>query len=197
MDRGIHAGEEQSEFACCQSSKGEHPIQRVAGFCYAEPYTDSGLGMRSRNLVFITVLSLCHLQLGGQTLTNALPPSQQPSIIQVSSGLTHADSTSQFPDDPGQEILPTAQPEPAPPSGLPVRWEAQHQTRVRDTLTLTGDVVGYYRDYVLRADKVIYHQSTSELEAEGHLQVSGGPNDIRHQRLSRRYAPEHAHRAFL
>ncbi len=167
----------QSDFACCQSSSGEHPVQRVAGFCYAEPYTDFGLGMRPRNLVFITVLSLCHPQLGGQTLTNALPPSQQPSIIQVSSGQTQADSTSQFPDDPGQEILPIAQPEPAPASGVPVRWEAQHQTRVGDTLTLTGDVVGYYRDYILRADKVIYHQSTSELEAEGHLQVSGGPND--------------------
>jgi LPS-assembly protein len=39
-------------------------------------------------------------------------------------------------------------------------------------------VVVYYRDYILRADQVIYHQSTSELEAEGHLQVAGGPNDV-------------------
>ncbi len=72
-------GKKQSDFACCQSSSGAHPIQRVAGFCYAEPCTDFGLGMRPRNLVFITVLALCHLQLGGQALTNALPPAQQPS----------------------------------------------------------------------------------------------------------------------
>jgi len=36
----------------------------------------------------------------------------------------------------------------------------------------------HYQDYILRADKVVYHQSTSELEADGHLQVSGGPNSV-------------------
>jgi LPS-assembly protein len=69
------------------------------------------------------------------------------------------------------------QPEPAPASGVPVEWEAQRQT-AGDTWTLTGDVVVHYRGYILRADKVVYHQSTSELEAEGHLQVAGGPNDV-------------------
>jgi LPS-assembly protein len=171
----------QFDFACGQSSSGVHPVQRVAGFCYAEPCTGFGSGMRPRNLVFITLLALCHLQLGGQTLTNALPPAQQSS---VGAGATtpdlqsHADSNAQLPDDPGQEILPIAQPEPAPATGVPMHWEAQRQTRVGDTWTLTGNVVVYYRDYVLHADKVVYHQSTSELEAEGHLQVTGGPNDI-------------------
>jgi len=47
-----------------------------------------------------------------------------------------------------------------------------------DTWTLTGQVVVHYSGYILRADKVIYHQSTTELEAEGNLQASGGPNDI-------------------
>ena len=36
-----------------------------------------GSGMRPRNLVFITLMALCHLQLGGQTLTNALPPARK------------------------------------------------------------------------------------------------------------------------
>jgi LPS-assembly protein len=142
--------------------------------------------MRPRNFVFITLLALCHLELGGQTLTNALPaasqapaaasapsPGGQDSALQV-----QVDPGTPLPNDPGQEVLPVAQPEPAPPSGVPVQWEAQHQTRVGDVWTLTGDVVGHYRDYVLRADKVIYHQSTLELEAEGHVQVTGGPNDI-------------------
>jgi LPS-assembly protein len=40
-------------------------------------------------------------------------------------------------------------------------------------------VVIYYRDYILRADKIVYHQSTTELEAEGNLQLAGGASDVR------------------
>jgi LPS-assembly protein len=139
-----------------------------------------GSGMRPRYLVFITLLALCHLQLGGQALTNALPPATQRS---TDSGVPAADGKAaplspQFPEDPGQEILPLAQPEPATATGMPVTWEAQRQTRIGDIWTLSGDVVVHYRDYILRADKVVYHQSTSELEAEGHLQVAGGPDDV-------------------
>jgi LPS-assembly protein len=61
---------------------------------------------------------------------------------------------------------------------VPVEWEAESQSRAGDTWTLAGGVVVHYRDYILRADKVVYNQSTSELEADGHLQVSGGPNDV-------------------
>jgi len=126
--------------------------------------------MRLRNLVFITLLVLCHLQLRGQTLTNGLPlPAQEPA---------GAVPPASLPEDPSQEILPVAQPEPAPSTGVPVQVEAERQVRAGDTLTLTGDVVVHYRDYVVRADKVVYHQATSELEAEGHLQVAGGPYDV-------------------
>ncbi len=157
------------------------PHQRVTGFCYAEPCTDFGSEMRPRNLVFITLLALCHPLLGGQALTNALPPAQ-PSLAAASASFANSsiqvEQGTQIPEDPGQEVLPIAQPEPAAAAGVPIRWEAQRQTRVGDVWTLIGDVVVYYRDYILHADKVIYHQSTSELEAEGHLQVAGGPNDI-------------------
>ncbi|MGB8028635.1 MAG: LPS assembly protein LptD [Terracidiphilus sp.] len=71
-----------------------------------------------------------------------------------------------------------AKPEPAPVSGTPVEWEAKRQEWVGDTLTLTGDVVVRYEDYVLHADSVIYNRKTTELEADGHLQLSGGPNDV-------------------
>jgi len=91
---------------------------------------------------------------------------------------TDTEPSPPLPDDPGQEILPVAQPEPAPASGVPVDWEAEKQSRAGDTWTLTGGVVVHYRNYILRADKVIYHQSTTALEAEGNLQVAGGPNDI-------------------
>jgi len=141
--------------------------------------------MRPSNFVLITMLALCPPQLRGQALTNAAPP---PAEVAGSAAAPAANSPSQnkagagtslsLPNDPGQEILPVAQPEPAPVSGVPVEWEAKHQNRVGDTWTLTGEVVVHYRDYILRADKVVYHQSTTELEAEGNLQVAGGPNDV-------------------
>jgi LPS-assembly protein len=116
------------------------------------------------------MMALCHLQISGQALTNATPPAaQQPASPEPPDA---------FPDDPGQELLPVAELEPAPASGVPVVWEAKDQSRVGDTWTLTGDVVVHYRDYTLRADKVVYHQSTTELEADGNLQVMGGPNDV-------------------
>ena len=82
-----------------------------------------------------------------------------------------------FPTIPARRWCP-AVPEPAPETGTPVEWEAQHQNWAGDTLTLTGDVVVHYRDYVIRADNVIYNRTTTELEADGHLQMTGGPNDV-------------------
>ena len=136
----------------------------------------SGSGMRPRNLLFITLLALCHLQLGGQALTNALPAAATAPVPVADSSSNAA--LEQLPDDPGQEILPVAQPEPEPATGIPVQFEAQRQTRIGDEFTLDGAVVVHFRDYILHADKVVYHQSTSLLEAEGHLQLSGGPNGV-------------------
>ena len=131
--------------------------------------------MRPRNLVFITLLALCHLQLGGQTLTNGLPPAPTPP---AGAGAPESATQASLPDEPGEEILPIAQPEPTPPTGVPARVEALRQTRAGGVLTLTGEVVVYYRDYVVHADKAVYNEKTSELEAEGHVQVAGGPEDI-------------------
>ncbi len=71
-----------------------------------------------------------------------------------------------------------ANPEPAPATGTPVEWEAKRQDWAGDTLTLTGDVVVHSEDYVLHADSAVYSRKTTELEADGHLQLSGGPNDV-------------------
>jgi LPS-assembly protein len=102
-----------------------------------------------------------------------------PAADEAGASGSGAQDSTPLPDDPGQEILPVAQPEPEAASGVPVILDAQVQTRVGDTWTLTGQVVIHYLGYILHADKVIYHQSTTELEAEGNLQVVGGPNDIR------------------
>ena len=83
--------------------------------------------MHPRNLVFITVLTLCHLQVAGQMLTNALPPLQDsPTAVKPASKVPEL----QLPDDPGREAIPVAQPEPAQATGVPVRWESDRQTRV-------------------------------------------------------------------
>lgn len=132
--------------------------------------------MHPRNFVFITVVTLCHLQLAAQMLTNALPPAQRSATV-VNAG-QEPSTSQQLPDDPGREAIPVATPEPIPQSGVPVHWDADEQTWKGDTGTLTGDVVGYYRDYVIRADKITYNRATSELEAEGHVAVTGGPDDL-------------------
>jgi len=59
-----------------------------------------------------------------------------------------------------------------------VHWDASEQAFKGSTVTLTGDVVGYYRNYVIRADKVVYDRATTEVEVEGHVQVTGGPDDV-------------------
>jgi LPS-assembly protein len=132
--------------------------------------------MHPRTFVFITLLTLCHLQLRGQILTNALPPGSEQNV--PSGSAVSKSEVSQLPDDPGQEVLPVAQPQPVPLNGVPFRVDAGHQSWVGHVWTGTGGVVFYYRDYVLRADKVTYNQDTTELEAEGHLHVTGGPEDV-------------------
>ena len=130
--------------------------------------------MHPRNFVFITLMTLCHLQLAGQMLTNALPPSQQATDRQQTA---QQPSDSSLPDDPGQEAIPAATPEPIPPTGFPVSWNADRQTWADKVVTLDGVDNFRYRDYVIRADRIIYDTSTGELKAEGHLQVSGGRSD--------------------
>jgi len=132
--------------------------------------------MRPRYLVFITLLAVCHPQAGAQTLTNAAPAAQRETRSAAESS-TPTDPES-LPDDPGQELVPVATPEPAPATGVPLKWEAQLQQWSGDTITLTGDVVFYYQNYVIRADKVVYHRDTTELDADGHLELTGGPNDV-------------------
>ena len=133
--------------------------------------------MRPRYYLFITLLTVCHAGADAQVLTNAIPAAQS----ETRSSLTGAGSaaTGALPDDPGQELVPLAKPEPTPATGTPLEWEAKRQEWKGDTLTLTGDVIVHYRDYVIRADSATYNRKTTELVADGHLQISGGPNDVR------------------
>jgi LPS-assembly protein len=133
--------------------------------------------MRLRYLVCITLLALCHLQVSGQALINAVPQPQQNAAPAVSAPDSQVPSSS-LPDDPALQMLPVAQPEPQPLAGVPVRADADDQGWKGNVWTGTGRVEFHYRDYVLHADKVIYNQVTTEVQAEGHVQVQGGPNDV-------------------
>ena len=132
--------------------------------------------MHPRNLLCITLLALCHLQVRAQALTNGLPQGPA-SGFSVESG-TDSQQATQLPNDPGQELLPVAQPELPSPNGAPVQLDANRQTLVGDEFTLEGNVVARYQGYVLHADKVVYNKATTVLKADGHLEVTGGPNDV-------------------
>ena len=76
--------------------------------------------MRPRYLVCITLLAVCHLQLRAQAsevLTNALPSVQAAGGGGQSTGTPPSTA---LPDDPGQEMVPVAEPEPEPATGTPV-----------------------------------------------------------------------------
>jgi len=151
----------------------------------------SELVMRPRYLLCITLVLLCHVQMRAQLLTNPLPPAEFSAAdvglrdgSRVDFGGQQAAATplpgnaETLPDDPSQQLLPVAKLEAAPLAGVPVRWEALHQSRVGDDWILTGEVVLYKKNYVVHADKVVYHQATSKVEAEGHLKLEGGANDV-------------------
>ena len=134
-----------------------------------------GPGMHSRYGMTIALLALplalCPAHLGGQT-----PPAT--TVANPSSDATPAQLPDGLPDDPSQELMPIARPEPAPQTGVPVHLAAGTQSLLGNVWTGTGGVVVRYRDYVLTADKAVYNESTTELEADGHVQVKGGPDDV-------------------
>ena len=133
--------------------------------------------MRPRNLVCITLLAVCHLQLGAQTapvLTNAIPAAQS--------------ETSGAPRAP-RRLLPMLCPTiPARnwclwlcrnrrSTGTPVEWEAMRQEWVGDTLTLTGDVVVHYA-ITSFAPTTRLQPDHDRARSRRPPAVSGGPNDV-------------------
>lgn len=146
--------------------------------------------MRARTFLFITLTVLCHPQLQCQAVTKQLPPpspAAATAVTQVQKSVQNGadspgNSSQAFPDDPSlQSSLPEAHVVPPPPKGFPVKIEADTQSYVKtptaNLYTLVGRVVIHYRDYVIRADHATYNQATSDVVAEGHLQLDGGPDN--------------------
>jgi LPS-assembly protein len=145
--------------------------------------------MRARTFLFIMLLVLCHLQLWSQAVTKQFPPAAPaPSSAEMAQFPSlnvpdlHENALKDFPDDPSlQSSLPEAHVVPPPPSGEPVKIEADTQSYVKtkdaNLYTLSGRVVIHYKDYVIRADHATYNQVTSAVVAEGHLGIDGGPDN--------------------
>ena len=79
-------------------------------------------------------------------------------------------------DNGAMQSIPLAQPVPMAPSGVPITIHAQDQEKQGDLYTLRGEAEIDYKDYVLRADTITYNATTSEAEAQGHVQLDGGPD---------------------
>jgi LPS-assembly protein len=62
-------------------------------------------------------------------------------------------------------------------TNVPVTIIADHQERDGAVYKLEGNVRITYGAYVVTADRITYNSDSSEVEAEGHVVIDGGPND--------------------
>jgi len=134
--------------------------------------------MRTRLFWCITLYWLLQPRVGAQAVTTQLPPPIPPQ----SAVPTAATSVADLPDDPSLlSRLPEAHVVPQPEPGVPVKIVADNQKRegLKDgnLYTLDGNVVIYYRNYIVHADRATYNDGTGEIVAQGHLMIDGGPDD--------------------
>ena len=142
--------------------------------------------MTVRTFLCTTLLLLCHSQLWSQALTKQFPPglpatAQSASPGQIQAGKDSA-TAADTPDDPSVDsTIPEAHVVPPPPTGVPVKIEADSQTYVKTDsagiYTLVGHVVIHYKDYVVSADHATYNRDTADVTADGHVHLDGGPDD--------------------
>lgn len=111
-------------------------------------------------------MALSHPQLRAQTLSN-----QEPQAAAIETSLPDGPSAQDRPY-PDAIVLP------APDDGSMVVIESSGpQTKTGNRYTLDGDVVVTYKDRRVEADHIDYDSDTGELNANGHLKVSGGQNN--------------------
>jgi len=64
-----------------------------------------------------------------------------------------------------------------PPPGEIVRMEADHQSKDKNIVRLTGNVVVRYMDYVIRSQELVYDENTGDVTSPGHMTIDGGQDD--------------------
>ncbi|MEO7004267.1 MAG: LPS assembly protein LptD [Acidobacteriaceae bacterium] len=123
--------------------------------------------------MFTMLLAFCHVRMKAQTLTMQLPPAHSGiAVAQV-----QATAPASFlPSAPVPQNIPIAQPVPSASTEVPVTIHAREQEKRGDTYELRGEVEIHYKEYVVRADHITYNTETSQIVADGHLQLDGGPD---------------------
>jgi LPS-assembly protein len=115
-------------------------------------------------------------------ITITVSAASHPHLLaeQVTTPATPAAETQQtppaLPDEPGATRYPQAEVLPPVDDSTAVEMESDTQSKLGSRYVLDGDVVITYRDRIVKADHVEYDTETGELTANGHLDVSGGPN---------------------
>ena len=135
--------------------------------------------MKIHTFLCITLLCLCHPQLWPQELTKEFPRDTSGtanSALDSGAKQEIADATP-LPDAPSASSIPVAELETPADIGIPVRIRANEQKKQGDIWSLIGEVEIDYRDYILRADRITYDAETETAQAEGHVQLQGGPDD--------------------
>jgi LPS-assembly protein len=106
--------------------------------------------------------------LAQQVTSQATPPAEEQRAIDK--------LPESLPDEPGAQKYGQAEVMPAVDDSTAVELESDTQSRAGSRYVLDGDVVIKYRDRTIKADHVEYDTATGEMTANGHLQVTGGPN---------------------
>ncbi|HEX6805676.1 MAG TPA: LPS assembly protein LptD [Terriglobales bacterium] len=105
--------------------------------------------MTSRIRLLITAAVVCHLLVAPRIVTSQLLPSSAA---------------------PDARLRATKK-------SVPVTIIADHQERDGDVYKLQGNVKIVYGVYTVTADQITYNSDSSDVEADGHILIEGGPND--------------------
>lgn len=84
-----------------------------------------------------------------------------------------------LPDNPTPQLsFPVAQPvAPAADASRKLTVEADTMTRTGDEYTLVGNVEIHYNGYIVTAEKLSFNQETGVVLSDGHIRITGGPDD--------------------
>jgi LPS-assembly protein len=132
--------------------------------------------MTARIRLFTIVTVACQLFLSVSLLTTALRGfAQQPtSSAEQTNPAPPTQLNTPIATTPEQGAAKSPAEPPAHPVGDEVIIKARQQEKKGNIFTLSGDVEVSYREIVLRADEMVYDQSTGEVKANGHVVVEGG-----------------------
>lgn len=120
-------------------------------------------------LITITLLLVNHPQSIAQELSNQAPAIATSQTLPDEPGATAINETQRYPE---ALIVP-----PADDGSTVVIESSGPQTKTGSHYTLDRDVVITYKDRRVEADHIDYDSETGELNANGHLKITGGQND--------------------